>query len=305
MMILCSGRDSARALCDEGTMRRKLGELLVERGFIEPRDLEDALDLQRRSGVRLGVALLQLDRVDEANLVSALGELFNVPAVSLSGFEADPEAVKTMSARFASEHDVFPLRIRTDRGRRVLTVAMVDPSDYRTIDELGFMTNARIEVVIASPSDVDRALRMEFGTRFGATPTAGSPRLDLKAGRHDDEMTILRRGGGEETIRTGAQTPGHGEPQTNSRTPREQAPTRRPEIVTGSLTSNLSDAISGPTGGLGALIARNGQTVDADMVLRMDKRFWALMRVLARKGVISKEDFLRELGDDVSWREGS
>ena len=37
------------------------------------------------------------------------------------------------------------------------------------------------------------------------------------------------------------------------------------------------------------------QTADLETLAKLEKYFWALMRVLAKKGIISKEEFLREM----------
>jgi hypothetical protein len=333
-------------------MRKKLGALLVERGLIRPSDLEEALRLQQRTGVRLGTALLQQDKLTEPELIEALGELLGIPSIDLSQVQPDPAALTVVSPRFASEHDLFPLRIRVERGRRVLTLAMVDPTDVRTIDELGFMCNARIEPLLAAPSDVDRTLRQHFGTRFGVQNTAAGTALRIDTS--GSTMTILRRGGGEEEVDTGSvqstsepaepANPSNGaearasaDPSTappailltdqmrrNAMSPRvspapsppavvlsepkRSAPSRAPshaestewptpEAPTPNGRTEALDAVE-------ALVSKSGQTVDAELVLRMEKRFWALMRVLARKGLITKEDFLRELGEDSTWSGG-
>jgi hypothetical protein len=49
---------------------------------------------------------------------------------------------------------------------------------------------------------------------------------------------------------------------------------------------------------LGALVDAGGNTVDAESFHRLERRFWALMRVLAKKGVLTNEDFLKELADE-------
>ena len=38
--------------------------------------------------------------------------------------------------------------------------------------------------------------------------------------------------------------------------------------------------------------------------MRLERKFWALMRVLAKKGLLTNEDFLAELGEEEKWRGG-
>ncbi|MGF1509362.1 MAG: hypothetical protein ACFB9M_07660 [Myxococcota bacterium] len=317
-------------------MRKRLGTFLIERGLIRPEHLEEALILQQRMGVRLGTALHRQGHLTEAQLLRALGEFLNVPTVDLSNTPVDPAALAAVGARFAFEHAVFPVRMRVERGRRVLTVAMVDPLDVGTTDELGFVANARIESLLAAPSDVDRALRLHFGPQTGGV--RGSVPSPIQLDQETSTMTIYRRGGTEEKINTSptpssgwappsapkSEHPGTVGPRTPpapavaatwERFPRvseqEMAPAPAERVEDAdvmhaepilSLSSSDVLPLSSPSltspGMVEALISKSGQTVDADLVLRMERRFWALMRILARQGIITKEDFLRELESD-------
>jgi len=279
-------------------MRMRLGELLVQRGLITPESLGEALQIQQRRGMKLGTALIRLGRITEKQLVQALAELLRVPVADVR--RSDPDAVKAVSARFASEHELMPLRIRNERGRRVLTVAMSDPTDVSTIDELSFMTNARIEVELATSSAIDAAIRGQWGTRFGARPSAhdGGPlKLALDDGP-SGHMTILRRGGGEDRIDTAAR------PNPAPKKAEEQETYDEEEAILLTQTVDGRDPkgqFEVPTSGnLGALVDASGRAIDAEVVMKMEKRFWALMRVLARKGLVTKEDFLRELDENGS-----
>ncbi|MEM6860636.1 MAG: hypothetical protein AAGD10_04635 [Myxococcota bacterium] len=266
-------------------MRMRLGELLMQRGLITAEMLGEALQVQRRRGLRLGTALVRLGRITEQQLVRALSERLQVPLADVQ--RPDPDALGAVSARFASEHELLPIRLRTERGRRVLTVAMSDPTDVQTIDELGFMANARIEVTLATPNAIDRAIRAEWGTRFGIhTHNHEGPGIHLPD-QPTGPMTILRRGGGEDEIDTAARASNRAETggiEEEAILLTERVVSPQAELEVPSSDRPLGDA--------------SGQVVDSESVREMEKRFWALMRLLTRKGVISKEDFLRELGEE-------
>ena len=179
-------------------MRKKLGEELLERRLITPKQLSEALEVQRRRGLRLGAALVQCGHLDETHLVKVLSEVLGIRVVDLSRIEPDPHAIQMVKHAFATENDLFPYEQWWERGRTHLTVAMADPMNYRVIDELGFITNANVEPVLARPSDVDLAIRKYYGSKL---PAAGTPvRLDSQTG--SPTMTIVRRGGGEELVNT-------------------------------------------------------------------------------------------------------
>lgn len=310
-------------------MRKKLGELLVERQAITRAQLQEALNLQRDNGMRLGTALIHLGHLTEEELTEALSQLFQIPVVDLRGLEPEPEALTSVPVRFAAEHDLFPYRLRTERGRKVLTVAMADPTDVRVVDELGFMSNAHIEPRLAGSAAIDQALRRQFGTRLGHLGTSGQTPMQLRQDSSAGTMTILRPGGSEEEIHTGARPASQRRPKAQTqdiplarvqevkpRSPmgREDSAILLTEEVSGSFPVDVQSLPSKPPplpprsdhhgagapsdAPMGALVGASGQAVDAEAVLRLERRFWALMRVLAKRGLLNKEEFLKELGEE-------
>jgi hypothetical protein len=316
-------------------MRKKLGEELLERGLITPKQLSEALELQRRRGLRLGAALVQCGHLGETHLVKVLSDLLHIRVVDLSRMEPDAHAIALVKHSFAAEHSLFPYEQRWERGRTHLTVAMADPLNVRVIDELGFITNANIEPVLARPSDIDEAIRKHYGPKV---PTGYAPvRLDSKAG--SPNMTILRPGGDEELVNTStgdmpkpsfANVPvilpeevSHSakdeisaivltEEVTDDEQPRGAIPVAPPTSAHAALEQPipLTEVKARPFVGrepdtnpyfneaLGALIDRAGEAVNAESFVRLERKFWALMRVLAKKGILTNEDFLRELGEE-------
>ena len=292
-------------------MRKKLGEELLERRLITPKQLSEALELQRRRGLRLGSALVQCGHLSETHLVKVLSDLLQIRVVDLSRLEPDPHAVQMVKHSFAAENELFPFEQRWERGRTHLVVAMSDPLNVRVIDELGFITNANIEPVLARPSDVDQAIRKHYGPKqaAGYAPV----RLDSQAG--SPTMTILRPGGDEEMINTAT-----GEilsPFAKQDEPAEPPPVLLTEEVVEDeplAPIPLTSVKQRPDVGrepdtdpyfneaLGALIDRAGEAVNAGAFVRLERRFWALMRVLAKKGILTNEDFLRELGEEEDLR---
>jgi hypothetical protein len=295
-------------------MRKKLGEELLDRRLITPKQLSEALELQRRRGLRLGSALVQCGHLDETHLIKVLSDLLHIRVIDLTRVEPDPHAVQMVKHSFAAENALFPFEQRWERGRTHLVVAMADPLNVRVIDELGFITNANIEPVLARPSDVDMAIRKFYGPK---APAGFAPvRLDSQAG--SPTMTIMRPGGDEEMINTAT---GEILSPYAKKAPEPATKDDGPVVL---LTEEVVDEPIAPipltsvkqrpdvgrepdtdpyfNEALGALIDRAGEAVNAEAFVRLERRFWALMRVLAKKGILNNEDFLRELGEDEEHR---
>jgi type IV pilus assembly protein PilB len=123
----------------------RLGDLLVREGLITSEQLQQALEQQRSTGMRLGYTLVKLGLIQEIEITKMLARQYRVPAVDLSRFEVDEKIIKLIPADVAVKHTVMPLK----REARTLTVAMADPTNVTVIDDLKFITRFDIFPVIA------------------------------------------------------------------------------------------------------------------------------------------------------------
>ena len=140
--------------------RAKLGALLVQERLISETELGEALDLQKKNGGRLGSNLVQLGFVAEADLARFLGRQLGLPCVT----EIDhitPQARRAVPQEILLKHRLVPLTI----DAKEIQVAMVDPTDLVSIDEIGFVTDRRVRPVIAPELVVDFARARFFGIR--------------------------------------------------------------------------------------------------------------------------------------------
>ncbi|MEE8252212.1 MAG: type IV-A pilus assembly ATPase PilB, partial [Gemmatimonadales bacterium] len=123
----------------------RLGDLLVREGLITKKQLNEGLTEQKTSGARLGYCLVKMGLIQEIEITKMLAKQYRMPAVDLTRFEVDPAVIKLVRADVAVKNMVLPLK----REGRTLTIAMADPSDVATIDDLKFMTRYDIFPVIA------------------------------------------------------------------------------------------------------------------------------------------------------------
>jgi len=95
--------------------------------------------------MRLGYVLVKVGFVQELEITKMLARQYRVPAVDLSRFEVDSSIIKLVPPEVAVKHNVLPLK----RDGRTLTVAMADPTNVTTLDDLKFITRFDIFPVIA------------------------------------------------------------------------------------------------------------------------------------------------------------
>ncbi|MDD4940008.1 MAG: ATPase, T2SS/T4P/T4SS family [Candidatus Omnitrophica bacterium] len=140
----------------------RLGELLIKEGIITQAQLEKAINVQRQDGGRLGEILVKMGILREEQAVAILGKQLNIPYFNL-GTELKPAPDQNLEQLvpkdFALRYTVLPL----SRTLRSLTVAMADPLDLILIDNLRKLTACEINPVIATRSDILKAIENFYG----------------------------------------------------------------------------------------------------------------------------------------------
>lgn len=162
--------------------RMKLGEMLLEAGFIDEFQLTSALSHQRNcSDGRLGASLVKLKYISEESLLNFLSEQLNLPRLDLSRRRIPPDLLAHIPAEKAWEYRAIPVDRKEMQGTSFLLVAMADPTNLKAIDALQFMTGCRVRPALAFESAIDEALINYYGPLVSeedplAASLAGPPR---------------------------------------------------------------------------------------------------------------------------------
>jgi len=166
--------------------RKRLGDVLQDRGMLSAESLQQLFEEQ--GGIRLGELILDRGLVDRATLIEALEEVCRVPYLDCSTVQCEPSLLKLIPKLTAVRLAVLP--VRTEESR--VLVAMAEPQNVATIDELRFATGADISPRFAFRSEILVAIARNYGgagilTRTGqAGPVAESDVLDA-----DDVMEFI------------------------------------------------------------------------------------------------------------------
>jgi hypothetical protein len=136
-------------------MPLKLGQLLINENIINRQQLEEALKYHMIYGLKLGSCLVEMGYVDEEQLAQLLSEKLKVPRASRKEItSASKEALSRLTSELAAKYRVIPFLL--DKNR--LCVAMSDPTDLNTIEEIGFITGCIISTFIAPDVLISKAL---------------------------------------------------------------------------------------------------------------------------------------------------
>ncbi len=140
--------------------RKRLGEILIERGKLDGEGLERALRLQKDGGdERLGALLVTLGVCAQRDVAEALASQLALPLVDSKGYPEFPILEERISARFLREAHALPVR----EDEHELALAMADPTDEYTINAFRMVTGREIRPAVAIPSELEAALERLYG----------------------------------------------------------------------------------------------------------------------------------------------
>lgn len=142
-------------------MRKRLGEILLERGKLDAAALERALRLQQESGTgeRLGSLLVTLGVVAQRDVMEALATQLEIPLLEAQAYPEFPILEERISPRFLKETHVLPIR----EDERELLLAMADPTDEFTVNAFRMATGRTVKIVVALPNELDAAMERLYG----------------------------------------------------------------------------------------------------------------------------------------------
>ncbi|GAB6100346.1 GspE/PulE family protein [Halanaerocella petrolearia] len=168
--------------------KKRLGDILVESGFITEDELTEALEQQTETDKRLGTVLKEMDLITEQDVVEALEYQLGIPQVDLDKFIIDSDVIDLIPSSLAKRHRVIP--IKKEEGK--LTVAMEDPLDVLAIDDIRIKTNYEVNPVIATQSEIEYALNQYYNNTDLVNEFVEEMNLDTEEENTNLEVNQLR-----------------------------------------------------------------------------------------------------------------
>lgn len=141
----------------------RFGELLVKEGLINTNQLEKAISVQRQQGGRLGEILVEMGFIKEEDMMKVLGKQAGVPYFALGTGMLHPAVgqglEKIISRDFALKNCVLPLSLTLSS----LSVAMSDVTDIILLDNIKKLTGYEVKPVLATRSDIIKSIEDFYG----------------------------------------------------------------------------------------------------------------------------------------------
>jgi len=134
-----------------GRSERLIGDVIVDLGFVRRETVEEVVKLAREQGRPTGQLLVEMGALRHDQLARALAERFGVDYVDLSMFDIDMGAANLMDVEVAKRYQAVPVGFLPDRS---VLLAMVDPTNVLTLDEISMITGRKLRPAAAAAEDI-------------------------------------------------------------------------------------------------------------------------------------------------------
>jgi type IV pilus assembly protein PilB len=152
-----------------GRSARRIGEVVVDLGFADRQAVEQAVIAARSQRKPTGQVLVERGILRQDQLARVVAERFGLDYIDLSVYEPDMGAVNLLNADAIKRYQAVPVRFMDDGA---LLLAMADPTNILSIDDIAMITSRRVRVAATSAEDI-KLLASRLGRLEGAIEEIG------------------------------------------------------------------------------------------------------------------------------------
>lgn len=165
--------------------KKRIGDLLIERGLITDNELKFALDRQKQTREKLGEVLVNNNIVTSEDMAKTLAYQLEVDYIDLARTNIPTSMSELVARNTARANHLVPVSKTGDS----LYIAMDDPLNFYAIDEVRKVTKLKIVPMIATKEAVERAINTLYGNEGArqAIEEYHAQRADSATGQ---EMTV-------------------------------------------------------------------------------------------------------------------
>ncbi len=129
--------------------KTRLGDILLRKHVIDKKQLDEIYKAMRMHGETLTTTLVKMGVFSEDELVKFISKSFGRPAITLLPLEIDKN-LTNISVDLMRKHQAIPVK----RKGNNITLAVADPYDINSLDEISFITGCQVDVVIVRESEL-------------------------------------------------------------------------------------------------------------------------------------------------------
>ena len=133
-------------------------ELLISRGMVTRKQVEDAQEFASLEGSPILDALTHMKFVAEEEVLLILGAEYGMDVFDFTNYQIPAEVIAAVPPEIARRYEVIPVNKREG----TLTVAMGDPTDLDALDAVRYILKCDVEGVVASRRQIQQALNFYY-----------------------------------------------------------------------------------------------------------------------------------------------
>jgi type IV pilus assembly protein PilB len=142
-------------------MKKRLGEILVDSGFINPAQLHEALELQKKRKIPLGKLIVEMNLLTENQISEALSKQTGFPYVNLSSQPIKPEIITLVPRKLVQKFSMIPFGMENEK----LLIAASDPFNIEGVDAIRQVTKRELSLYFATEDDIQFIINRYYGRK--------------------------------------------------------------------------------------------------------------------------------------------
>jgi type IV pilus assembly protein PilB len=175
--------------------QRRLGQILVDLGYLTEDQLWDVLEEQKQSpGEIIGQVAIRMGLVTEAQVTEALAEQWGMPVVSLAETNIPPNVLEIVPQTMADIYKIMPVSLKNN----VLTVAMADPQNVAALDDLRNFLGYDVRGAVSNLADVEQAIERHYADKQDSIEEVIDQLKEAGLDKGDDEEAAFDLASDEE-----------------------------------------------------------------------------------------------------------
>lgn len=139
--------------------KKKIGELLIEKGMITQEQLVEALAQCKKTGTPIGSMLVSLGFINVDQLKEALSFQQGYSYVTAAQLNISESIIKLLPEDFIKENKIIPL----SSDGKFLDIGMVNPDNKKALNEVVYLTGLRPRVLLMSYMEYKSCIGKYFG----------------------------------------------------------------------------------------------------------------------------------------------
>ncbi len=158
------------------TVREKILKVLHQLPNVRKDEIDAIVDFQKKKGIGLSRALVEKGIISEGDLMSLMVNELHIPSIDLRKYKVDPALKDIITEKAARQYRVMPI----SHLRDTVTIALSDPLNISLIDDIQSLTNKKIDVVMATDTQIMKSIETFYGSKDTTTVAEVSKNIDIE-----------------------------------------------------------------------------------------------------------------------------